>query len=644
MNNLPYSPFSTPLSRAAKETELRLRNLFQWKKQRPPLPFLALMAAAALLCGGLVSCQAEPGGPASSLSQPEQPENPAEPPALGEGYWEAASQTLLARREDYSPEFGGSQELLRQAGEDLNLLLLAWSPGAHAGGLRNLLLGTFGQDGNLVDYYELGGDAGLYSSWEEADGLHLLWANSTTYTGQEGSSPPQHFRFDGKTLELVDQLPQTSQKQPENVPELLSQWGDWGDHKYLPIPGAVEVYRRTPGWLPMDPAWAETPQWEYLGVVHFTDSPVDTVPQPVRSAARDYIDSAQWEGVPTAGTPILYLEKNGEWDDFSHLSLCQEWKDKENLTLQAWDLEYGAPGEPGYLDGQTHLLFLREGEELTYLTPFDDYGSFADPEQGLLAGLSPYNWYAVEALYDGGYLTARPKLADIFTQVPAPQQAYALAEEWLAAVSPDAKITAMEPVLFVKDEPGWIGVYALEASQQQNGTWTALEPQLAFFEVSSFRSFQYCLRLCPEAEVDDVEQAALAAYYGLDDYEVALWDLSYMPYGRSAVGPGMNRQWFLSGGDRYEAEFLDGGSYLLRLDTTRRLPTTRGIKMGDSRDKVRSAYPELRSDPYPGLEGDLLWYCAGDPQTRPSLIFFFENGAVSRLVLNAPLNLQNSPS
>ena len=57
--NLPRSPFSTPLSRAAKETELRLRNLFQWKKQRPPLPYLALMAAAVLMCGGLVSCQAE---------------------------------------------------------------------------------------------------------------------------------------------------------------------------------------------------------------------------------------------------------------------------------------------------------------------------------------------------------------------------------------------------------------------------------------------------------------------------------------------------------------------------------------------------------------------------------------------------------
>ena len=48
--NPPRSPFSTPLSRAARETELRLRNLFQWKKQRPPLPYL---------CGGLVSCQAE---------------------------------------------------------------------------------------------------------------------------------------------------------------------------------------------------------------------------------------------------------------------------------------------------------------------------------------------------------------------------------------------------------------------------------------------------------------------------------------------------------------------------------------------------------------------------------------------------------
>lgn len=56
--SLPRSPFSTPLSGSARETEERIRNIFQYKKKRPPVLFLALACALALLCGGLVSCQA----------------------------------------------------------------------------------------------------------------------------------------------------------------------------------------------------------------------------------------------------------------------------------------------------------------------------------------------------------------------------------------------------------------------------------------------------------------------------------------------------------------------------------------------------------------------------------------------------------
>ena len=51
--------------------------------------------------------------------------------------------------------------------------------------------------------------------------------------------------------------------------------------------------------------------------------------------------------------------------------------------------------------------------------------------------------------------------------------------------------------------------------------------------------------------------------------------------------------------------------------------------MGDSRARVLAAYPEIKEGPYPGMEGDVLWY-----QGRGAdLIFFFEHDAVSRLVL-----------
>ena len=41
---VPCSP-SPPLSGSACETELRIRSIFQWKKQRPPLWAMVLIAA-----------------------------------------------------------------------------------------------------------------------------------------------------------------------------------------------------------------------------------------------------------------------------------------------------------------------------------------------------------------------------------------------------------------------------------------------------------------------------------------------------------------------------------------------------------------------------------------------------------------------
>ena len=56
-SNLPRSPLTTRLSGSARETEHRIRNIFLWKKKRPPVLVLALAAVIIALCGSLVSCQ-----------------------------------------------------------------------------------------------------------------------------------------------------------------------------------------------------------------------------------------------------------------------------------------------------------------------------------------------------------------------------------------------------------------------------------------------------------------------------------------------------------------------------------------------------------------------------------------------------------
>ena len=54
---MPRTPFSTPLSGSARETEIRIRNIMSGPKKRPPLPFLILVFSLCIFCGNIVSCQ-----------------------------------------------------------------------------------------------------------------------------------------------------------------------------------------------------------------------------------------------------------------------------------------------------------------------------------------------------------------------------------------------------------------------------------------------------------------------------------------------------------------------------------------------------------------------------------------------------------
>ena len=53
----PNTPFATRLSGSAKETQLRIRSIFQWKKKRPPVWLFTLIAVAMLGCFALVACR-----------------------------------------------------------------------------------------------------------------------------------------------------------------------------------------------------------------------------------------------------------------------------------------------------------------------------------------------------------------------------------------------------------------------------------------------------------------------------------------------------------------------------------------------------------------------------------------------------------
>ena len=76
---IPYTPLATRLSSSARETELRLRNIFSGPRKRPPALFLALMFSACIFCGNLVSCQ---NAEAESPDIPDSPVNTPDPSSL----------------------------------------------------------------------------------------------------------------------------------------------------------------------------------------------------------------------------------------------------------------------------------------------------------------------------------------------------------------------------------------------------------------------------------------------------------------------------------------------------------------------------------------------------------------------------------
>ena len=109
-NHMPRTPLSTQLSRSARETEIRIRNIMSGPKKRPPLPFLILMFSVCVFCGNLVSCQvAEAEAPDSSASvsvlpDASTPEEPAWTPAeLDAGLMKYVGQTGDWFYENYFP-------------------------------------------------------------------------------------------------------------------------------------------------------------------------------------------------------------------------------------------------------------------------------------------------------------------------------------------------------------------------------------------------------------------------------------------------------------------------------------------------------------------------------------------------------------
>ena len=195
-------------------------------------------------------------------------------------------------------------------------------------------------------------------------------------------------------------------------------------------------------------------------------------------------------------------------------------------------------------------------------------------------------------------------------------------------------------------------------------SWQALQPTMLIVTRSQDGTYDSVLG-APSFPTDGmaVEDVIQQVAWKLADLEVALWRDGYpspagpgseVPFHKEAYdGPETvevlegwepvhqeGDYWARHSWEGFEADCYHsaGGGYSVNSIVTTRtdLFTKRGVRVGDSRETVLAAYPELKSGDYWGQYPgeDYLWYCGSPEDFGAALLFFFEGDRVSRIVLN----------
>ena len=312
-NKMPRTPFSTPLSGSARETELRLKNIFSGPKKRPPVLFLALMFSVCLLCGNLVSFQVEAATYADSA--PNRPNHSQTPDAsLDLTEHEPASVTYQTGE---SPLSEGEQLLLEKlfrAAERQNgwqfqvptaqLMSYIQKDGWVLGAVfvedhleNTLILGIMDKATGEVPHsvFQCSCHIGVPSivTFQKDDGAYrLLYTfngqENGQYTGEAGL-----VRFDGEFMAWewpVEGDVRYGHEPPGASPAAYPEYREYWDsgHYAVMAPGGVDVYTVNP-----DFQWGQDEPWSIWQLDHnetfWNDSSsAEELPMPI------YFQSLNW--------------------------------------------------------------------------------------------------------------------------------------------------------------------------------------------------------------------------------------------------------------------------------------------------------------------------------------------------------------
>ena len=346
-NKIPRTPFSTPLSGSARETELRLKNIFSGPKKRPPVLFLALIFSVCLLCGNLVSCQmAAPEGEAApgrlnnsqtpdvSLDLTEHVPADVSYEAAPLGKEEQALIDALFRTAERHNGYrfqSPTAQLMSYMQKD------GWVLGAvfvedH---LENtLILGIMDKETGEVPHAifqrSCHGGVPQVVTFRGDDGEYRLLY---TFNGQENGQLDGQagvIRFDGEFMAWewpVEGDARYGKAPPDGPVGAFSEYeAYWDSHLALLAPGGLDVYTVNPGFV-----WGgDEPMWrlDHNETFWYDSSSAEELPMPI------YFQSLNWLNEYTGGPGgwrVLSLTLNEERCDAGKQVDCYTLDAREEL-------------------------------------------------------------------------------------------------------------------------------------------------------------------------------------------------------------------------------------------------------------------------------------------------------------------------
>lgn len=703
----PKTPFSTRMSGSARETERRIRALFS-AHRRPARVLMAAAVCLIALCGTLVSCRDVPPtgeDPALSLTMDTQYYdalgNYIEVPAFTVSRGElpagarAANDALAALRGQYRAvldtpynQVGDNRCILYPTVTERYFSLVFYLDAFSSGNDGDVFTLTYDrQEDRLVDLDEaltLAGttEAALCGGAEDyldstLDGTYALAAQNAAVTGFR-------LRADGGAdfylTGLVDDA-DPSQDAFDGWQHLLVWSGGTYTHfnchagpadpDALLVPAEELTALETPLWYQWGPAGGE-PEGGFA-LTH--------IPAAVEEQARAYLEEQGYHAPPDQ------LLQYAAFSDLSGLSWAEGWDGSD--AVETYRILYTVPDTTA----AAHLVFLRKGEDYTYLGAFSSQEYAVEP--GRLAAVGPYNSRVRALLLEAGVLTDLPDTAAMLQDAPMPQSARSAlltfyygqqgahnrgAPVFFADTPPlsvsdgalridGAEFAGLSPLYEAQ------GVaYRVGKSVYENGGWTTRAPTLVVLELGMDGGFDAVLGERDPSE--NLDSAVLEQAYQLVDGDVALWRLGYptpagpgssgirfledLPYGLIPTeGPfpaGDGYGWYRlewdgfaalcrAGGDDVPLDQPDGYSIAALTTTRADMATSRGIGIGSTRAEVENAYGGQLYDtsywdgagdgftPASDRTDDCLWYCRRADGWGAAILFYFTDGAVSCITL-----------